>query len=204
MDAPGDTDPGSAGGIAGIGRDLVGLYLLGLRGSGKTSLGEELAQQLGFEHVDLDASIAKREGRPVGEVLEDFGEEMFRKVEARQLKFELGGLLKGKRILSLGGGSVESPEIRQTLKMLRQEKHWRGVWIECEPRELERRVRMSGGMGSRPRLLGRGIQEEMRLLLTRRARHFKELSDLRFSNPGGRIDQRAMELLAILGRTTDL
>lgn len=179
---------------------LVGLYLMGLRGSGKTSLGEELALQLGFRHVDLDESIATREGRPVQEVLQDLGEEGFRSIEHRQLKFELGGLLRGGRVLSLGGGSIENAEIRKILKMLRNEKHWVGVWIECEPRELERRIGMSGGTGTRPRLLGRGLQEEMRILLTRRSRYFKELSDHRFANPGGRIEQRARELLSILGQ----
>ena len=201
MGATGDAQPG---GVRDSAIELAGLYLLGLRGSGKTSLGEEIALQLGFQHVDLDESIAKREGRPVGEVLEEFGEEMFRKIEFRQLKFELGGLLQGKRILSLGGGSIESPEIRQVLKMLRQEKQWVGVWVECEPRELERRIRMSGDMETRPRLIGRGLQEEIRLLLTRRAHHFKDLSDLRFPNPGGRIELRATELLAILGKSAQV
>lgn len=178
---------------------LPGLYLLGLRACGKTSLGEELATQLGFAHIDLDQSIAQREGRPAGEVLEEMGEDLFRKVEHRQLKFELGGLLKGGHVLSLGGGSLESPEIRQILQMLRREKRWVGVWIECEPHELERRIQRTGGTQVRPRLRGRGIQEEMRLLLTRRARFFRELSDVRFPNPGGRIEKRAAELLAILG-----
>jgi len=178
--------------------DLVGVYLLGLRGSGKTSLGEELALQLGFGHVDLDESIGRREGKPVAEVLEAVGEEMFRNIEHRQLKFELGELIKGRQVLSLGGGSIENPEIRQILKMLRREKHWIGVWIECDPRELVRRIGMSGGTATRPRLLGRGLQEEIRVLLTRRARYFRELSDLRFPNPGGRIEKRAAELLASL------
>lgn len=199
MDTKADRAPKEGGGES---SDLVGLYLLGLRGSGKTSLGEELALQLGYRHVDLDESIAKREGRPVHEVLEEFGEETFRTIEHRQLKFELGGLLQGRQVLSLGGGSIENAEIRQILKMLRREKHWVGVWIECEPRELERRIGMSGGTGTRPRLLGRGLQEEMRLLLTRRARYFRELSDFRFANPGGRIEKRAAELLALLGKAT--
>ncbi|MEZ5988740.1 MAG: shikimate kinase [Planctomycetota bacterium] len=180
------------------GTALRGCWLVGLRGAGKTSLGEALAEELGWAFVDLDERIAEREGKPVGQVLQELGVEAFRSLEHRALMAELGGLKLGRRVLALGGGAVENPDVVAVLEELRLQHGYKGVWVQCPLEELELRIERSGGPSVRPRLVGRSLAEECRLLLARRAGHYARLSDLRFDNPGGRLRDLAGALRARL------
>src|SRR5690349_13733007 len=62
------------------------IYLIGLPGSGKTTLGKQLADELAMEFIDLDSEIEKQEGRAVTEIFAQNGEDHFRQVESALLK----------------------------------------------------------------------------------------------------------------------
>jgi shikimate kinase len=62
------------------------IYLVGLPGSGKTTLGTALASALGLPFVDLDAEIEKQEGEAVPTIFSTKGEDHFRQVESRVLR----------------------------------------------------------------------------------------------------------------------
>jgi len=82
------------------------LILVGLPGSGKTTVGQAVAERLGRTFLDLDLEIERREGRSIGQIFGEKGEAYFRKRE-RELTEEL--TLVGNMIVSPGGGWITDP-----------------------------------------------------------------------------------------------
>jgi shikimate kinase len=62
------------------------LYLIGMPGSGKTTLGQQLARHYGFRFLDLDAEIERRAGRSIPTIFKEEGEAEFRRQEAEVLR----------------------------------------------------------------------------------------------------------------------
>ena len=83
------------------------VVLVGLPGSGKTTVGEGVAQALGRPFLDLDREIERREGMTIAQIFGERGEYAFRQLE-RAITEELSEL--GGMILSPGGGWIASPE----------------------------------------------------------------------------------------------
>ncbi len=91
---------------------MQNIVLIGMPGSGKTAVGKRLAAILGREFVDCDAWIESKTGQSVSAIIEQFGEEEFRRIENRALQ-ELGA--KSGIVLATGGGCVTKPENYFTL-----------------------------------------------------------------------------------------
>lgn len=83
------------------------IILVGLPGSGKTTVGQAVAQKLTRTFLDLDQEIERREGRSVSQIFGEKGEAYFRKKE-REVTEEL--TLVGNMIVAPGGGWVADPE----------------------------------------------------------------------------------------------
>jgi shikimate kinase len=62
------------------------VFLIGMPGSGKSTLGKELAQKLAVTFIDLDAEIERNEGQPIKTLFEIQGEPYFRQAEAAVLR----------------------------------------------------------------------------------------------------------------------
>lgn len=77
------------------------LFLIGLPGSGKSTLGVKLAELLNFEFLDTDELIVKTEGLTINEIFHQFGEDHFRRLEESTLK-QLNHL--DNTVISTGGG----------------------------------------------------------------------------------------------------
>lgn len=75
--------------------------LVGFMGSGKTTVGQLLAEQLNTHHRDLDDMIVERAGKPVQQIFDEDGELAFRRMEHAVLR----DALAGDGILSTGGGT---------------------------------------------------------------------------------------------------
>lgn len=84
------------------------LILVGLPGSGKTTVGQAVAKRLGRTFLDLDLEIERREGLSIGQIFAEKGEPYFRKKE-RELTEEL--TLVGNMIVAPGGGWVTDPDV---------------------------------------------------------------------------------------------
>jgi shikimate kinase len=78
------------------------IFLLGFMGCGKSYWGEKVATDLGFEWIDLDEYIEKKEGRSIKEIFEKEGESTFRNIEKQALN-EVAQL--SDVVISLGGGA---------------------------------------------------------------------------------------------------
>ncbi len=79
------------------------IVLLGYMGSGKTTVGQQLATSMGWEHLDLDVFIEAQEKMSIAQIIHQKGVIYFRKVEHNCLKSVLQ--TSKKVILSLGGGT---------------------------------------------------------------------------------------------------
>lgn len=77
--------------------------MLGLSGTGKTSLAPVLAERLGFEAVDIDALVEARFGCPISEIFDRFGEPVFRAAERQAL---VTACARAGVVIAAGGGIV--------------------------------------------------------------------------------------------------
>ncbi len=69
-----------------IERIMKPVFLVGYMGAGKTTVGKVLAEQLGWEFMDLDVFIENRRHKSIKEIFDTYGEEEFRRIESRLLK----------------------------------------------------------------------------------------------------------------------
>ncbi|MCE3007580.1 MAG: shikimate kinase [Bacteroidetes bacterium] len=79
------------------------IFLWGMMGSGKSTLGLLLARALNLPFVDLDAEIEQETGQTIAEIFDAEGQEGFRRIEQAQLRRVLG--LQGQGVISCGGGT---------------------------------------------------------------------------------------------------
>lgn len=89
------------------------VYLVGMPGSGKSTVGPELAERLGVPYVELDAEIERAAGKTVREIFGDEGEARFRELEAAAL---VEAATRDPSVVSCGGGVVLEPANRVTLR----------------------------------------------------------------------------------------
>lgn len=78
------------------------IYLIGMMASGKSTIGEVLANRLGYRFVDMDAEIEVNSGKSITEIFTDHGEERFRQIESQLLK-KLS--TRSNIVISTGGGA---------------------------------------------------------------------------------------------------
>jgi shikimate kinase len=113
-----------------------GVVLVGLPGSGKSTVGRQLARRLNLAFIDSDHVIEQRLGCSIRDFFEREGEDAFRDVE-RSVIHDLTEDLAG--VLATGGGAVLRPENRQRL---RDAGHV--IYLRSTPEEVFRRVRHDG------------------------------------------------------------
>jgi shikimate kinase len=89
------------------------VYLVGMPGSGKSTVGPELAGRLGVSFVELDAEIERAAGRSVRDIFATEGEPRFRELEAAALT---EAAARDPSVVSCGGGVVLEPANRVTLR----------------------------------------------------------------------------------------
>lgn len=82
------------------------VFLIGFMGAGKTSVGQALAELLGWRFLDLDQRIETQQGRTIAEIFSRSGEQVFREIEAAALRELLVELGDAPAIVALGGGAV--------------------------------------------------------------------------------------------------
>lgn len=156
--------------------------IVGYMGSGKSSVGRLLARRLGWEFVDLDREIERKERRTIPEIFEEFGEGRFRELEHEALLASLDDA-GGGRIVACGGGTVVHPGSREALREVAT------VFLEEDVGVLYERTR-----GSR-RPLRAGNPEEFGHRYSDRVEHYREVADLTVSMKNRPKDQVAEEII---------
>lgn len=150
--------------------------LVGLPGSGKSTIGRRLAKALGVGLLDTDVAIEQRTGRSIADIFATDGEQEFRRIEEDVVR---AALADHDGVLSLGGGAVTSPGVRAALA------GHTVVYLEISAAEG---VRRTGGNTVRPLLAGPDRAEKYRALMAKRAPLYRRVAIMRVDtnrrNPG--------------------
>ena len=143
------------------------LFLVGLMGAGKTTVGRVLARRLAKEFRDTDQEIEERTGVRVSVIFDIEGETGFRRREAEALE-RLSAL--DNLVLATGGGAVLDERNREHLKS-------RGcvVYLHARPVELAKRL---GRDRSRPLLQGAEPRTRLEELYALRDPLYREVADI--------------------------
>lgn len=112
--------------------NALSISLIGLPGSGKSTVGRQLARRLGLSFVDSDQAIEQRIACPIREFFEREGEQSFRDVEQAVLE----ELSRQPGVLATGGGAVLRKINRERLRARGQV-----VYLKSTPEDLMRRLR---------------------------------------------------------------
>lgn len=89
------------------------LYLVGFMGTGKSTVGRQVAKQLGFQFLDSDHEIERGQGKPIARIFADEGEERFRILER---EFIEQGHAAEQCVVACGGGLVVPPGMLELLR----------------------------------------------------------------------------------------
>jgi shikimate kinase len=125
------------------------VFLLGLPGSGKTTLGKKLASALKLPFVDLDKEIERKEGKPIPEIFAEKKEDYFRQVESSLLKKWCSR--PDDFVMATGGGA---PCFFDNIQVIN--KSGKSIFLDVPASEIVRRMSRAG-VEKRPLLAASGI-----------------------------------------------
>lgn len=163
------------------------VYLIGMMGVGKSTVGRALAKRLRRPFLDLDSWIERRAGRTIAEVFAEQGEGTFRMLESRVFA-EVAR--EGGKVVALGGGALLNAANRELA-------HASGVVVQltCAEPELWRRIKDDPSL--RPLLKGPAPRTALGALVRRRRDAYSH-ADVTLSTTRRTPDQAAAELAARL------
>lgn len=176
----------------------MNLYLMGYRGTGKSTIARLVAERVGAAWIDADREIEGRAGRTIAEIFRDSGEPAFRELEA-QVVAELAG--RSDLVVSLGGGAILRDENRRALRA-----SGRCIWLTAQPQTIAQRLAADAATaGQRPSLTPLGTLAEIETVLAARTPLYRDLASFTIATD----DQPPEKIAAIvarmwgLGRTAD-
>ena len=146
------------------------LVLIGPMGAGKTTVGLEIAAQLGCKFADTDALIEADQGKSVSEIFVEDGEPHFRLVEENIVIDALNAEELENGVLSLGGGAVMNDEVQKALRNSPAKK----VFLDISLAAVSPRV---GFDNARPLLMVNPRQKWAELMNLRRPT-YEDLADI--------------------------
>ncbi|WP_293203284.1 shikimate kinase [Paenibacillus sp.] len=132
------------------------IILIGMMGTGKSTVAEMLSRELGYPLIDVDAAVEQKEGCTIPELFSDKGEAYFRDVENRML---CSVLEKDAQVIATGGGVVLRPDNCEAMSA----NGW-VVALTADPEVIVERV---SGCENRPLLAG-NAEERIRMIMEER------------------------------------
>jgi shikimate kinase len=144
-------------------------------GSGKTTVGKRIAQELGYAFVDSDDVVASTAGKSVREIFAQDGEAMFRQCESEAIKSVLADR-QSSVVLATGGGAVISSDNRSLIS----EQASTVVWLDASVEDLV--VRTKSG-ATRP-LLDGDAAATLQSLSSQRSAWYDEVATVRIDTRG--------------------
>ena len=147
--------------------NIDNIFLVGLMGAGKSTIGRQLARELGKQFRDSDSEIEKRTGVSIDVIFDIEGEQGFRRRETRMLKelVEERGI-----VLATGGGAILASENRQLLM-----NNGLVIYLKASAEHLAGRVKLDR---RRPLLQTGDKLATIRELMNQREPVYQQLADL--------------------------
>ena len=123
---------------------MTPIFLIGYMGCGKTTLGEELAKQMGLHYIDLDDYIEDRQGMTITEIFDEMGEGHFRELEADALR-DVAAMTDV--IVGCGGGTPCHGD-----NMALMNRSGVTVWLTTSPERITARLLLPDQKAKRPKV----------------------------------------------------
>ncbi|WP_299826333.1 shikimate kinase [uncultured Pontibacter sp.] len=145
------------------------IFLLGMMGSGKSTLGRQLAQRLGYTFVDLDAWVEQQERKSIAAIFEEQGEEAFRRQERAALEAVVHQ--HNNAVVATGGGT---PCFFDNINHMNS--HGITVFLDTPPESITKRL-MATNLELRPLLAGKNegeINSYLRKTLAHRNQFYEQ------------------------------
>jgi XRE family aerobic/anaerobic benzoate catabolism transcriptional regulator len=164
------------------------IALIGLRGAGKSTLGEKLAAARNVPFIELDREIEKETGMPLADIFSMYGQSGYRAIERRTLERVTNEY--DRAIFSVGGGVVTEPETYDFLRA-----NCFTVWIKAKPQEHMDRVVAQGdfrAMAGNDRAM-----EDLRRILTTREPLYRK-ADMTLDTSAATVDESFQRLQSTL------
>ena len=169
----------------------MNVFLIGYRGSGKTTVARRLGELLGWPSVDADIELEQRAGKSIKDIFAAGGEPAFRELEARVVA-DLAS--RDQHVVALGGGAILSEVNRKAIA-------GRGtvIWLQASPETLFARINADPDTEERrPNLTAQGGVGEIRALLEQRTPQYKACANLTVDVNRLDPDEIARQILASL------
>lgn len=161
--------------------------MIGFMGSGKSTVGKELAYKLNRELVDMDYTIEQQAGKSIKEIFATDGEEAFRQLETELIVQMID---QRSKIVSTGGGVVMRQENVDAMKA-----GGRIVFLHANEEQL---IKFLKHDKKRPLLQGEDYKERIRELLSKRESHYMNAADMIIQCTGKNIQEITQEIMELL------
>lgn len=165
----------------------MNVVLIGFMGSGKTTVGRELAEKLQFSFIDTDQYIEDQAGMKISDIFERQGEDAFRALENRVLE-KIAGMER--TVVATGGGLPLREENRVFLR-----KTGMVIYLKASEQTIWERL---AGDHTRPLLSGENPREKIHVLQTKRAPIYQCAADRVVSVDGRKVGEIAKEIEIII------
>ncbi len=171
----------------------MNIFLIGYRCTGKTSVGKELAEKLGWSFADSDAEIVKEQGMTVAEMVSAQGWDFFREKEQTMIRRLAAG---DQQVVATGGGVILNPE---NVKNMRQSGMV--VWLKALPENIKQRIVNDEATSHlRPSLTAKGLVEEIEDVLSIRTPLYEGAMNFSVDTDQAGIDEICDTVIARLKR----
>lgn len=164
------------------------IALIGLRGAGKTSLGQRLATAFGLQFVEMAKEIEIEAGLSLNEIFDLYGQAAYRRFERRALERVTAD--PSPKVISTGGSLPSEPTTYAHLL-----SHCFTIWLKAKPEEHMGRVVAQGDL--RPITGQSEAMADLKRILAQRESLYAR-ADMAFDTAGKTLDQAATELAAAL------
>ena len=146
------------------------IFLTGLSGSGKSTIGRKVSELLQWEFIDTDALLSQRYGISVGQILIEFGEQKFRQVESEVLVLAADN---EQVVIATGGGAIISESNRTFMR-----EHGLTVYLETSVenawQRIQKHIQQAGISVKRPLVVGIDGQQRLQNLFQARKQWYEE------------------------------
>src|SRR5205823_3169458 len=146
------------------------IFLTGLSGSGKSSVGRRVSELLRWDFIDTDTLLSERYGMPVGQILIEFGEQRFRQMESEALVLAAD---HERVVIATGGGAVIT-EANRTFMREHGLTFYLKTSVEIAWRRVQEQIHQSGKSAERPLVVGTNGQQRLQSLFLARNRWYEE------------------------------
>ena len=170
------------------------IALVGLRGAGKSTLGQMLADDLGFSFVELSREVEKLAGCSINEIQSLYGQNAYRRYERRALEEAIQ--IYPEAVIAAPGGIVSDPA---TFNLLLA--HCTTVWLQATPEDHMNRVVAQGDL--RPMAASKEAMEDLKGILAGRAAFYSK-ADFRVNTSAQPLDSTFQLLRAVVRQAINL